>query len=80
MAEQTPVEEQNIVDLHDIKHRNEPAEESPEAETIPHSVPDAQNKSARKQQKRNRYYYPANDMRTAESLWLFSGITARTSL
>ena len=80
IAEQTPVKEQNIVDLHDIKHCNESAEESPEAEIILHSIPNAQNKSARKQKKRNRDYCPANDMRTAASLRLLSGITARTSL
>ena len=52
VAEQHPVEERNVVELHDVEHRNEPREEPAESEGVFHAVPRGENERARAQIRR----------------------------
>ena len=70
VAEQHPVEERNVVELHDVEDRNEPREEPAESEAVFHAVPRGENKRAREHQNRKYADDPANHMRAAEPLLL----------
>ena len=66
MAEQEPVEKENIVELHAIEHDKIPRKEPEIAEAVPDSVPRGEDGGAEKQQNRDPLDRPADDMRPAE--------------
>ena len=70
MAEQYPIEKQNIIDFHAAEHDEEAHEELREAEFISNPVPYAEERRAEEQQHRDRFDRPADDARAAEPLLL----------
>ena len=52
VAEQHPVEERDVVDLHEVEYRNEPREKLAIAEAVFHAVPRGENERARAQIRR----------------------------
>ena len=70
MAEQHPIEKQNIIDFHAVEHDEEAHEELRESEFISKPVPYAEERRAEEQQHRNRFDRPSDDARTAEPLLL----------
>ena len=78
MAEQEPVEKENIVELHAIEHDKIPAKEAEKSKAVSDSVPRGKNGCGQKQQDRDPLYDPADDVRPAEPLFL-SGIASRFS-
>ena len=68
MAQQHPVEKENVVDLHDIEDHEIPREKRAEGETVFDAVPRGEDCRAEKQQHRQDAEVPAEDMRAAEAL------------
>ena len=67
-AEQHPVEEQDIVNLHGVKHEQKPREEGPKAELVPDAVPHGKRGCAEKEQHGKPLDHPAEGVRAAEAL------------
>ena len=78
MAEQEPVEKENIVELHATEHDKIPAKEAEKSKAVLDPVPRGKNGCGQKQQDRDPLYDPADDVRPAEPLFL-SGIASRFS-
>lgn len=74
-GEQYPIKEDNIVNLHEIEHREKPRKELPETEAVFHAVPRGENGRAEKKRERERHDDPADDMRAGKRSCL-SGIAA----
>ena len=70
MAEQYPVKKADVVQLHDVKHRQKPHKEPPESEPVPHAVPCSENDRPGEQQNRKQRDEPAEQPRPAEPLFL----------
>ena len=68
MAQQHPVEKENVVGLHDIEDHEIPREKRAEGETVPNAVPRGEDCRIEKQQHRQDAEAPAEDMRAAEAL------------
>jgi len=68
MAQQHPVEKENVVDLHDIEDHEIPREKRAEGETVPNAVLRGEDCRTEKQQHRQDAEAPAEDMRAAEAL------------
>lgn len=68
MAQQHPVEKENVVDLHDIEDHEIPREKRAEGDTVPNAVPRGEDCRTEKQQHRQDAEAPAEDMRAAEAL------------
>ena len=69
MAEQEPVEKENIVELHAIEHDKIPAKEAEKSKAVSDPVPRGKNGCGQKQQDRDPLYDPADDVRPAEPLF-----------
>lgn len=68
MAQQHPVEKENVVDLHDIEDDEVAREKRAEGETVFDVVLRGEDCRTEKQQHRQDAEVPAEDMRTAEAL------------
>ena len=68
MAQQHPVEKENVVGLRDIEDHEIPREKRAEGETVPNAVPRGEDCRTEKQQHRQDAEVPAEDMRAAEAL------------
>lgn len=71
-AEEEPVKEEYIVNLHTIQHCKEPRKEPEKSKIVSYTVPRADNNGSHKQQNGKPLYDPADDMRAGEPL-LFIG-------
>ena len=63
MAEQEPVEKENIVERHAIEHDKIPAKETGKSKAVSDPVPRGKNGCGQKQQDRDPLYDPADDVR-----------------
>lgn len=68
MAQQHPVEKENVVGLHDIEDDEVAREKRAEGETVFDAVPRGEDCHTEKQQHRQDAEAPAEDMRAAEAL------------
>ena len=69
MAEQEPVEKENIVELHATEHDKIPAKEAEKSKAVSDPVPRGKNGCGQKQQDRDPLYDPADDVRPVEPLF-----------
>lgn len=72
MAQQHPVEKENVVGLHDIEDDEIPREKRAEGEAVFDAVPRGEDCRTEKQQHRQDAEAPAEDMRGAEEKNFFS--------
>lgn len=77
MAQQHPVEKENVVGLHDIEDHEIPREKRAEGETVPNAVPRGEDCRTEKQQHRQRHQ-PRICAPRKRSAFL-SGTAAKTS-
>ena len=73
MAQQHPVEKENVVDLHDIEDHEIPREKRAEGETVPNAVPRGEDRRAEKQQHRKNADTPVEGVRAAKAFRFFVG-------
>ena len=69
VAEQHPIKEDDIIDLHAIEHDKKPYKERRESESVFYPVPYAKSQCSYKHQKRGGRQNPADGMRPAEPLF-----------
>lgn len=70
MAEQHPIEKQNIIDFHTVEYDEKAREKLCKAEFISQPIPYAEERRAEEQQRRDRFNRPTDDARAAEPLLL----------
>lgn len=70
MAEQHPIEKQNIIDFHAAEHDEEAREKLCKAEFVSQPIPYAEERRAEEQQHRDRFDRSADDARAAEPMLL----------
>ena len=68
VAEQHPVEENDVVDLHGAEDAQEPPEERPEAEAPPDAVPHRQRRRPQEEEQGQGRQHPADGMGAGEAL------------
>ena len=69
MAEQEPVEEEDIVDFHAVEHNKKSHKEIPKPESASDTISCSKNGRTYKHQNRDTFYQPSDDMCAAKPLF-----------